>query len=153
MKEVLIGADHGGFELKEDIKALLEEEGYQAIDVGTSTSDSVDYPDYGEKIAQSISKGENQRGILICGTGIGMSIVVNKFPNVRGALCGDIFSCKMSREHNDSNILILGGRVIGKGLAHEIVKTWLTTKFEGGRHQARLDKIKKIEKSLIKGEE
>ncbi|MFQ5560483.1 MAG: ribose 5-phosphate isomerase B [Nitrospinota bacterium] len=152
MKDIVIGSDHGGFELKEDLKKYLEQLGYNVNDQGPKDENSVDYPDYGITLAEAISTGRYKKGILVCGTGIGMSIVVNKFPNVRGALCGDIFSSRLSRLHNDANIIILGGRVTGKGLAREMVETWLKTEFEGGRHQVRLDKIKKLEKDLMKGE-
>jgi ribose 5-phosphate isomerase B len=152
MEKIAIAADHGGFELKEDIELFLKEIGYEPVDLGTHNNDSVDYPDFGIKVAETVSRGEISRGILICGTGIGMSIVVNKFPNVRGALCNDIYTARMGREHNDSNILILGGRVVGKGLAREMVRTWLSTKFEGGRHQKRLDKIKELEERMKRGE-
>ena len=152
MQKIAIASDHGGFELKEDIKLFLKEIGYKPVYFGTENSNSVDYPDFGAKIAEAIGRGEIQRGILICGTGVGMSIVVNRFPGVRGALCNDVYSACMSREHNDSNVLILGGRVVGKGLAREMVKTWITTKFEGGRHQKRLDKIKELEAKIRKGE-
>jgi len=139
--------------LKEEVKRFLKEEGYEIVDMGPETTESVDYPDFGEKIAESISKKTYEKGILVCGTGIGMSIVVNKFPRVRGALCSDVFSAKLSREHNDANILILGGRMIGKGVANEMVRIWLNTGFEGGRHQKRLDKISNIEQKLMKGTE
>ena len=115
--------------------------GLDIKDFGTYNLDSVDYPDYGIKLAKAVLKKEIERGIIICGTGIGMSIVVNRFPGIRGTLCGDIFTAKLCRQHNNSNILILGGRVLGTGLATEIVETWMNTLFEGGRHQRRLDKI------------
>jgi len=152
MQKIAIASDHGGFELKEDIKLFLKEIGYEPVDFGTENSNSVDYPDFGAKVAETVAKSEIPMGILICGTGIGMSIVVNRFHGVRGALCNDVYSARMSREHNDSNVLILGGRVVGKGLAREMVKTWITTKFEGGRHQKRLDKIKELEVKIRKGE-
>jgi len=117
-------------------------------DLGPYSGDSVDYPDFGIKLAEEVSGGKVERGIVICGTGIGMSIVVNRFPGIRGTLCSDLFTAKLCREHNDSNILVLGGKVIGKGLAAEIVNTWLNTPFEGGRHQRRLDKINQIDASL-----
>ncbi|HLA48869.1 MAG: ribose 5-phosphate isomerase B [Nitrospinae bacterium RIFCSPLOWO2_02_FULL_39_110] len=148
MEKIAIASDHGGFELKEEIKLFLKELGYEPVDFGTHNNDSVDYPDFGIKVAEAVSNGNIPSGILICGTGIGMSIVVNKFPGVRGALCNDIYTARMSREHNDSNILILGGRVVGKGLAMEMIRIWLTTKFEGGRHQKRLDKIKELEERI-----
>ncbi|MFV1951575.1 MAG: ribose 5-phosphate isomerase B [Nitrospinota bacterium] len=143
-ERIAIAADHGGFGLKEDIKGFLKEDGYDCIDMGTDSEESVDYPDYGVKIAHAILNGEVDRGILICGTGIGMSITINRFKGIRGALCNDVYTARMSREHNDSNVLVLGGRVIGKGLALEIVKTWIKTEFAGGRHQRRLDKIEEI---------
>ena len=114
-------------------------------DLGPHSGDSVDYPDFGIKIAEAVSEKKVERGIVICGTGIGMSIVVNRYPQIRGALCTDLFTAKLCREHNDSNILVMGGRVIGKGLATEIVNTWLNTPFSGGRHQKRLDKIDQID--------
>jgi ribose 5-phosphate isomerase B len=145
MKTIAIGSDHAGVELKEEIVALLKEMGFGVKDVGTNDSQSVDYPDFGERVADAVSKGEIEMGILICGTGIGMSIVANKFPNVRAALCGEPFSAKMSRLHNDANILVIGGRVTGRELAKDITRVWLETPFEGGRHQNRLKKISLIE--------
>jgi len=142
---IAIGSDHAGVELKEEIKKFLEEEGVSFTDLGPHTEASVDYPDYGAKVAELVSKGEVQRGILICGTGIGMSIVANKFPGVRAALCNEPLSAFLSRRHNDSNILVMGGRLVGKVMAKEIVKTWLKAPFEGGRHELRLRKITVIE--------
>lgn len=146
-----IACDHAGFELKESLKSSLKEDGIELLDLGPQNSDSVDYPDYGIKLAKAVSEDSGMNGIVICGTGIGMSIVVNRFPGIRGTLCNDVYTAKLCREHNDSNILILGGRVVGKGLALEIVKTWLSTPFEGGRHQKRLDKIKEIDLMLLEG--
>ena len=146
--KIAIGSDHAGFGLKEDVLALLKGTAAEVIDCGTNTTASVDYPDFGEKVSRMVSAGEVDRGILICGTGIGMSMVANKFPNVRAALCNDLFCAKMSRLHNDANILVLGGRIIGRDLAAEIVRTWLDTEFEGDRHMRRLQKIKKIEETL-----
>lgn len=146
MDKIAVASDHGGFELKEYIKTFLSKDGYEIIDLGTDNEESVDYPDYAAKMANGVSNGTYARGILVCGTGIGMSIAVNKFHGVRGALCNDTFSARLSREHNDSNILILGGRVLGKGLAMDMVNVWISTKFEGGRHKARLDKIIELEK-------
>ena len=145
-----IGCDHGGFELKQEILSVLEELNIEFIDYGTDSLNSVDYPDFGEKVSQAVSTGKTERGILICGTGIGMSIVANKFPKIRASLCNDLYTAKMSRFHNDANILVLGGRVVGKGLAKEIVKIWLNTPFEGGRHCVRLDKITQIEERIKK---
>ena len=148
MKKIAIASDHGGFDLKESLVGTLRDKGFEIDDLGPSNADSVDYPDYGIKLAQAIVEQKVERGIVICGTGVGMSIVVNRFPGVRGTLCSDIYTAKMSREHNDSNILIMGGRVIGKELALEIVEIWLNTKFEGGRHQRRIDKINEIDANL-----
>ena len=147
--KLAIGCDHGGFELKEEIlKFIKTVANIQVSDMGPAAKESVDYPDFGAKVSEAVAKGAMDRGILICGTGIGMSIVANRFPNVRAALCHDHFTAQMSREHNDANVLVMGERVIGKGVALEIVKTWLDTQFAGGRHQKRLDKIREIEKSL-----
>jgi ribose 5-phosphate isomerase B len=147
---IVLASDHGGFELKEDLLLHLQHEGYKCEDFGTYNQDPVDYPDYGIKVVKQISLGEYDRGILICGTGIGMSMVANKFPRIRAAECHDIFTARLSREHNDSNVLVLGGRLLGKELAREIVRTWLVTSFTGGRHTARLDKIREIEEALVK---
>ncbi|MBT3415690.1 MAG: ribose 5-phosphate isomerase B [Nitrospina sp.] len=148
MKKIALASDHGGFDLKESVIAHLLNTGWEGDDLGPHSGDSVDYPDYGIKLAEAVAEKKVQRGIVICGTGIGMSIVVNRYPGIRGTLCSDLFTAKLCREHNDSNILIMGGRVIGKGLAAEIVNTWLNTPFEGGRHQRRLDKINQIDASL-----
>ena len=147
MKKISIASDHGGFNLKEDISLFLNQLGFEVNDLGPSNSNAVDYPDYGISIATYISDNIDTRGIVICGTGVGMSIVVNRFPGIRGALCSDIYTAKLSREHNDSNLLVMGGRVVGVGLAREIVQVWLSTPFEGGRHKKRLDKITQFEKS------
>ncbi len=147
---VAIGSDHAGFEMKRDVIAILEELGHDYVDFGTDAPLSVDYPDFGEKVSAAVSCGKVERGILICGTGIGMSIVANKFLNVRAALCNELFSAKMCRLHNDANILVLGGRIIGKDLAKEIVRTWLATPFESGRHLSRLRKISLIEQKVAK---
>lgn len=150
MKDIAIASDHGGFELKQEIKDLLEKEGFIFIDFGTLNGESVDYPDYAEKVALAVSRREVKRGILICGTGIGMCIVANKFPHVRAGQCHDIYTARMSREHNDSNILVLGGRTTDKKTAREIVKTWLNTEFTEGRHRRRVNKITDIE-NRVKG--
>lgn len=142
---IIIGCDHAAFALKEAVKAYLVENGITVRDAGTHATTSVDYPDFGARVAAAVSRGEYARGILICGTGIGMSIVANRFPHVRAALCNDLFSALMGRRHNDANILVMGGRVIGEGLALEIVRAWLETPFEGGRHQDRLDKFDSLE--------
>jgi ribose 5-phosphate isomerase B len=147
---IAIGSDHAGLEMKTEIIEVLKELGHEYTDYGTDTPQSVDYPDFGEKVSEAVSTGKTERGILICGTGIGMSIVANKFPNIRASLCNELFSAKMSRLHNDANILVLGGRIIGKDLAKEIVRTWMTTPFEGGRHANRLRKITLIEEKTVR---
>ena len=147
MDLIEIASDHRGFSLKVDIVSFLNELGYEVNDMGAKNQNSVDYPDYAIRIAQVVTQNSDSRGILICGTGIGMSIVVNRFPGIRGTLCSDLYTAKLCREHNDSNILIMGGRVVGHGLAREIVKVWLSTPFEGGRHQKRLDKINQFDES------
>ena len=147
---IVIGSDHGGFELKEAVKALLMERGIPVEDMGTNDGNSVDYPDFGERVARKVSLGEAEKGVLVCGTGIGMSIVANKFPGVRAALAADPYMAKMAKQHNNANILVLGGRVIDENEASEMVATWLDAEFEGGRHQGRLDKIAALEKELYK---
>jgi ribose 5-phosphate isomerase B len=147
--KLAIGADHGGVELKQEIVKFLQSiKNIEVSDFGTMTRDSVDYPDYGRAVSAAVSQGTVDRGILICGTGIGMSIVANRFPRVRAALCHDNFTARMSRLHNDANVLVMGERVIGRGVALDIVKAWLETEFEGSRHQRRLDKIREIETSI-----
>jgi ribose 5-phosphate isomerase B len=141
---IAIGCDHAGVELKKEIISLLHDLHIECIDYGTNGTASVDYPDFGEKVSEAVSSGKIEKGILICGTGIGMSIVANKFPGVRASLCNGIFTARMSRLHNDANVLVLGGRVIGKDLAKEIVRTWVSTPFEGERHARRLKKISLI---------
>ena len=146
---IAVGSDHGGFELKEEIKSHLLNKGIEVIDFGTDSRDSCDYPDYAIEVSEAVSRGEFERGILICGTGIGISITANKVPGIRCALVGDCFSAKATRQHNDSNVLALGGRVLGLGLALEIVDIWLCTEFEGGRHQGRIDKITEVERKYL----
>ncbi len=138
---IIIGSDHAAFDLKEQIKPLLEQLGVTIEDVGPSSTDSVDYPLYGQKVAKAVSEGGYPAGILMCGTGQGMCMVANKFRHVRAALCNDLFSAIMSRKHNNANILVMGGRIVGQALAEEIVRTWLNTPFEGGRHQRRIDQF------------
>jgi ribose 5-phosphate isomerase B len=142
---IALGSDHAGFELKEDLRAYLAGQKIDVLDLGTHSEDSVDYPDLAVKVAEKVARGEVERGLLICGTGIGMSIVANRFAGVRAALCHDLYTARVSREHNNANILALGGRLIGKGLAREILKVWLETEFQGGRHERRLDKIAALE--------
>ena len=142
---IVIGCDHAAYLLKEKVKRHIMESGIRVEDVGTYSEDSVDYPDYGIKVASLVSTGKFERGILLCGTGIGMSMVANKFHHVRAALCNDLFSAIMSRRHNNANILVMGGRVVGEGLALETLKAWLETPFEGGRHRLRIEKFSRIE--------
>lgn len=148
--KIAIGCDHAGVAMKSDILPLLEALNVDWEDYGTKDEESCDYPDFGEKVAEAVSNGTVDRGVLICGTGIGMSIVANKFPDVRAALCSEDYSAKMSRLHNNANMLVLPGRVINVDTAKAIVKAWFETEFEGGRHQRRLDKISSIEKRLNK---
>ena len=148
---VAIASDHGGYRLKEFVRRLLEEMEVEVLDFGTDSEESVDYPFYAAKVARAVASGEVDRGILCCGTGIGMSIVANRFPGVRAALCHDEYTARMSRLHNDANVLALGGRVLGEGVAAEIVRVWLETPFEGGRHERRLGKLGEIEKEILGG--
>ena len=147
-KPIIIGCDHAAYQLKEKIRQYLIERGIDINDVGTYSEDSVDYVDFGIKASKMVATGEYERGILLCGTGLGMSMVANKFPHVRAALCNDLFSAIMSRRHNNSNILVMGGRVIGEELARQIVKAWLETPFDGGRHQLRINKFDRIEEMM-----
>lgn len=144
--KIVIGSDHSGFELKEIMKQYLQKKGYDVLDIGTNdTSHSVDYPDYGRKAAEAVVSKEVDRGIVICGTGIGISIAANKVEGIRCALCTNEYMARMSRMHNDADMLSLGARVIGTDLAISILDVWLTTDFEGGRHQGRINKISEIE--------
>jgi ribose 5-phosphate isomerase B len=144
-KQIIIGCDHAAFQMKEKIKTFLVSLGIDVEDAGADSEESVDYPVYAAKVATAVSSGRHERGILLCGTGLGMSMVANRFPGIRAALCGDLFAAIMSRRHNDANILVLGGRVTGDVLALEIVKTWLETPFDGDRHQRRLDQFNRLE--------
>ena len=139
--KIAIGSDHGGFELKEFLKEFLKENNLEILDYGTYSLDSVDYPDIAQNLCSDLTKEKFERGILICGTGIGMSIAANRFKGIRATLANDLFSAVMARRHNNSNILVLGGRIVGKDLAIEIVKAWLNEKFEQGRHKRRIDKL------------
>jgi len=143
--KVAIGSDHAGVDLRKEIIAMIEELGMEVEDVGCECDTSVDYPDYAIPVAEKVANGEADRGILICGTGIGMSIAANKVKGIRCALVHDLFSAKATRQHNDSNVLAMGERVIGPGLALEIAKVWLTTEYEGGRHGRRVGKISQYE--------
>lgn len=143
---ISIGCDHGGLELKNSIIEHLKARGTEYTDRGTYTAESIDYPDIAEKVAKDITDGYAELGILVCGTGIGMSMAANKIKGIRAAVCGDHYSVKYTRMHNDANILCLGGRVTGAGIADELVDIFLDTKFEGGRHARRVEKIAALEK-------
>ena len=144
--KITIGSDHGAVELKEEVKMVLHEfEDVRVTDVGTFGTESVDYPDIAEKVCADVVSGKADRGIVLCGTGIGISIAANKIDGIRAALCGDVYSAIMSRKHNDANVLAMGGRVTGIGPAGEIVRAWVYTEFEGGRHARRVDKIMALE--------
>lgn len=148
MARIIIGSDHAGFLLKEAIKQYLADKGYALTDVGTDSTEPVDYPDFAAKVANRVSAGGFDRGILVCGSGAGMTIVANKFPHIRAALCLDEETARLSRLHNDTNILVLAGRRTDTELAKSITQMWLNTEFEGGRHQKRIDKIREIESRL-----
>lgn len=142
---IAIGSDHAGFELKREIMNYLDCRGLKYKDYGTFTADSIDYPDYGEAVGRAVAGGECEKGILVCGTGVGISIAANKVKGVRCASCSECFSAEMSRKHNNANIIAMGQRVVGVGLALKIVETFLNTEFEGGRHARRVEKIMAIE--------
>lgn len=138
---IALGSDHAGYELKEIIRVNLTDRGLTLLDFGTDSTRSVDYPDFARKVCEAVLAGNAEQGILLCGTGLGMSMMANRFKGIRGALCHDHFTALAARRHNDSNVLILGGRILGKDLAMEIVDTWLDTPFEGGRHERRVKKF------------
>ena len=142
---IALGADHAGYGLKEALKSWLINRGYQVLDLGTHSTESVDYPDYACLVAESVADHKVERGLLVCGTGIGMSIAANKVPGVRAALCADLYTARMSREHNDANVLVLGGRLMGADMAADILQAWLDTAFAGGRHARRVEKIADVE--------
>ena len=144
-KPIALAADHGGFELKEAVKAHLKELGLEYIDFGTHSTDSVDYPDMAVPACDAVVNGQCEKALLFCGTGVGMAIAANKVKGIRACCCSDTFSARMTRAHNDANILTFGERVVGQGLAMELVDAFLTTEFEGGRHQRRVDLITKLE--------
>jgi len=144
--KLAMGCDHGGYGLKETLKRVLTEQGHQVVDCGTHSAESCDYPEFAAAAARAVASGDCQRGIVLCTTGIGISIAANKIPGVRCALCGDPLSAEMSRRHNDANMLALGAGMVGPNLAQRIVEVFLSTEFEGGRHQRRVDKITALEK-------
>ena len=144
--KITIGSDHGAVELKEEVKRVLQEfADIQVTDIGTFGTEAVDYPDIAEKVCADVTSGRADRGIVLCGTGLGISMAANKIHGIRCALCNDVFSARMSREHNDANVLAMGGRVLGFGPAGEILRVWLTTEFTGGRHARRVEKIMALE--------
>ena len=143
--KIALGCDHGGLDLKEKVKAHLEARGFKIQDCGTYTTDSCDYPDFGAAAARAVANGDCERGIVICTTGIGISIAANKVKGIRCALLSDLMSARMTRQHNDTNMMALGAAVVGPMLALQIVDTWLDTEFEGGRHQRRVDKLSALE--------
>ncbi|OHB32182.1 MAG: ribose 5-phosphate isomerase B [Desulfuromonadaceae bacterium GWB2_53_15] len=147
---IVIGSDHGGLNLKTALKSYLARREIQVTDAGTDNDISVDYPAFGLKVAEMVASGSIERGILICGTGIGMSIAANKIPGIRAALVTDVFMARMAKEHNNANILVLGGRVLDEQKACDLVGAWLDASFEGGRHQGRLDMVSEIEKKYCK---
>ena len=153
MLVIALGADHAGWELKEALKAWLIENGHQILDFGTHSPESVDYPDYALQVGEAVASGKAERGLLVCGTGIGMAMTANKVPGIRAALCSDPFMARMSREHNDANVLALGGRLMDGELGLEILQMWLGTEFAGGRHERRLAKIAQIESRFLQGRE
>ncbi len=144
---IALGADHAGYLLKDHIRQYIVERGHSVIDEGTNTSDSVDYPDYAVKVAEDVAAGRAERGILVCGSGIGMAITANKVPGIRAANICSEYEAQMSREHNNLNVLTLGARVLNEAAAEHIVQIWLDTPFSGGRHSGRLEKIHEIEKA------
>jgi len=152
MKKIIIGADHAGFDLKEAIKPYLAEAGWEVVDKGTYDHSSVDYADFGGPVAMAVSTGSFSRGILVCGSGVGMAVLANKFPGVRAALCLDEEMACLSRSHNDTNVLVLAGRRTDEKTAAAIVNGWLATAFEGGRHQQRLEKIRQWEQKICQKE-
>jgi ribose 5-phosphate isomerase B len=143
---IALGADHAGWQLKEEIKTWLLQRNVELLDLGTHSPDPADYPDYAAQVGEAVASGKATRGILVCGTGIGMAMTANKVPGVRAAFCPDLFTARMSREHNDANVLALGGRLTGRELALEIIEMWLRAEFQGGRHSRRLGKITELER-------
>lgn len=141
--KIVAAADHAGYELKDQLVALLREQGHEVDDLGTNANSSVDYPDYAHRVAEKIVSGAADRGLLVCGTGVGMAITANRHPGVRAVVASDVFTARMSRSHNDANVLALGSRVVGAGLAREILSAWLNGDYEGGRHDHRVKKIER----------
>lgn len=146
---IALGADHAGYHIKERVKGYLLEAGYEVLDFGTGSEESVDYPDYARQVAESVASKENDAGILVCGTGVGMAMTANKVSGIRAAAVVDAYTARMSREHNDANVLALGARILDEARALEIVRTWLEASFTGGRHQRRIDKITQLERAQL----
>ncbi len=145
--KIALGCDHAAFEMKAHLAEILKDKGLEVLDFGTDSAESVDYPDYAAKVSEAVTSGKADRGVLICGTGLGMSMAANKYKGIRAALCSEPVSARLSRQHNDSNVLCMGARMIGIVMAGEILSTWLATPFEGGRHQRRVDKISALYKN------
>ena len=145
--KIAVGADHAGYRLKQHLSRRLEDQGHQVEDLGTSSEESVDYPDFAAAVARTVAAGGAELGLIVCGTGIGVAMAANKVDGVRAATCNDLFTARMSRAHNDANVLTLGARVVGEGLAEDIVQCFVETRFEAGRHQRRLDKIGQLEQT------
>jgi ribose 5-phosphate isomerase B len=146
MTAIALGADHAGFPLKEDLKSWLIGRGYEVVDCGTQSTESVDYPDYAAAVAGAVTAGKAGRGVLVCGSGIGMAIAANKVPGIRAAACTDAYTARLAREHNDTNVLALGARITARDSAIEILEAWLAAAFAGGRHAQRVDKVVAIER-------
>jgi ribose 5-phosphate isomerase B len=147
ISKVALGADHAGFAIKESLKSWLIDQNYQVLDYGTHSPEPVDYPDYAALVGEAVAAGKVERGVLVCGTGIGMAIAANKVGGVRAAACSDLYTARMSREHNDANVLTLGGRLMGPEMALDILRMWLETPFAGDRHRRRIDKIGALDRA------
>lgn len=147
--KIAFGSDHAGFWLKEKAKGFVEEMGHEALDLGTTSADSVDYPDFARAVAETVKQGRAHLGVLVCGTGLGMAICANKVPGIRAVTCCDTLSARMSRQHNNSNVLCLGARIVGEDLALDVLSAWLGATFEGGRHERRIGKIADVEKEYM----
>lgn len=147
---IAVGGDHAGYRLKQEVVSWLGELGHEALDMGTVSSGPVDYPDFAERVCEDVAGGQSDLGILVCGTGLGMAIAANKVPGIRAVTCTDAFSARCSREHNDANVLCLGERVTGSGVARDVVESWLSASFQGGRHQRRVDKISEMERKYTR---
>jgi ribose 5-phosphate isomerase B len=149
--KIVVGSDHAGFDLKQNLVPYLRELGHEVVDVGTNSTAPVDYPDYAQAVAEAVRNGQAERGILLCGSGVGASVAANKIPGIRAGLCHDTYSAHQGVEHDDMNVLVLGARVIGRELAHELVRAFLGAKFTGAeRHRRRLEKVQALEHRFLK---